>query len=70
MTDGNRITGRHAPGTQEHTLCGMAFDAFDTGDCEEPIVFAEPGQLVTCAACQEQLDHAQKCFKRYRYIGG
>lgn len=69
MASSNQFGGRHAPGTHEHSLCGIAFDAFDSGDSEEPVVFAEPGQLVTCTACKEHLDHAQKSFKGYRYVG-
>lgn len=35
----------------EFTLCGMAFDAFETGDADGPIVFSKPGERVTCEDC-------------------
>lgn len=69
MSESKRVSGRHAPGTHEHSLCGMAFDAYESGDSEDPVLFAEPGQLVTCASCKDQLDHARKSFKGYRFIG-
>lgn len=37
----------------EFTMCGVAFDAFDSGGVEEEIIFAEPGDLITCPACRE-----------------
>jgi len=35
----------------EFSLCGDAFDAFDSGDAEEPYVIAGPGQSITCPDC-------------------
>lgn len=58
---------KHAEGTGEHSLCGMAFDAFESGDADEPIVFAGDGELVTCADCKSQIDHVRDSFKGYRY---
>jgi hypothetical protein len=67
MTD--LFDGTHAPGRIEHSLCGMAPDAFDTGDSERPIVFAMPGELVTCPSCRAEMDHVRANFRRYRYVG-
>jgi len=61
--------GIHAPGTVEHSLCGMAPEAFETGDSEEPIVFAGPDELVTCPTCRAAMDHIRRNFNRYRYVG-
>lgn len=57
----------HAEGEVEHSLCGMAFDAFDSGDSDEPIIFAKDGEVVTCAPCREHLDFVRRYYKRYRY---
>ena len=35
----------------EFSLCGDAFDAFDSGDAEEPHEIAKPGQSITCPVC-------------------
>jgi len=45
---------RHAtnPAQSEYTMCGMAFDAHGSGDCDEPIVFAREGEPVTCQECR------------------
>lgn len=59
----------HAAGEQEHALCGMAFDAYETGDADAPIVFAEPGQKVTCEFCCRVVDFVQSHYDRlYRYF--
>lgn len=57
----------HAEGITppEFTMCGMAFDAHWTGDSDEVIVMAAPGELVTCADCRRAIDHA-RTFARYR----
>lgn len=39
-------------GGGEFTVCGMAFDAHDSGDHDEPIVFAGVGEVVTCEECR------------------
>lgn len=53
---------------EEFTMCGMAFDAFESGDADAPIVFAERGETVTCKDCRDAIDHVRKSFKRYRVI--
>lgn len=58
---------RHAPGRQEHSLCGMAFDAYDSGHAEEPIIFAQKGEMVTCDMCKLEIDHVRECFRGFRY---
>ena len=57
----------HAPGPQEHSLCGLAPEAFNSGDHYEPVVFASDLQSVTCTHCRAQIDHVRKHFKGYRY---
>lgn len=57
----------HAPGHQEHSLCGLAPEAFDSGDHYEPVQFADPGEQVTCTMCREVIDHVRQHFRRYRY---
>lgn len=56
----------HGAGTGEFALCGLACDAFDSGDWHEPVAFALPGELVTCRECRAQLDHMRQAFRRYR----
>ena len=53
----------HASGTGaggEMTMCGMAFDAHDSGDSDEPIIFAKSRQRITCDDCRRCIDHARK----------
>jgi hypothetical protein len=57
--------GRASGQGGEFTLCGMAFDAFESGDADEPIVFALSGQPVTCDECKAVIDHVRQ-FKGYR----
>ena len=59
--------GLHAEGEQEHSLCGMAFDAYDSGDADEPIVFAKPGEIVTCKHCRAHIDFVRRKYRAYRY---
>ncbi len=42
------------------TMCGMAFDAHDSGDSDEPIIFAKSRQRITCDDCRRCIDHARK----------
>lgn len=59
-------THRSAPGQGgEYTACGMAFDAHDSGDEDEPIVFAEPGKVYDCAECRRVVD-AYRATRGYR----
>lgn len=48
----------------EFTMCGIAFDAFMSGDVDEEIVFAKKGQIVDCEDCRRAIDHAKQ-FKGY-----
>ena len=57
----------HGEGQQEHSLCGMAFDAFDSGDADEPIIFAKSGEVVTCPECRAELDFVRRCYRKYCY---
>jgi hypothetical protein len=56
-----------APGVQEHSLCGLAPDAYESGDWDRPVVFAEAGQHVTCEQCRATLTYARKNFSRWVY---
>lgn len=58
----------HGRGLQEYSLCGLAFDAFDTGDHDDPIMFAESGETVTCEQCRRALDQFRASFKGYRAV--
>lgn len=58
---------RHAEGEVEHSLCGMAFDAYGSGDSYEKIIFATDGETVTCPHCRAHLDYIRSHFRRYRY---
>jgi hypothetical protein len=51
----------------EYTLCGLAFDAYESGDHHELVVEARPGELVTCKECRAAIDHARSQFKGYRF---
>lgn len=51
----------------EYTLCGMAFDAHESGDADEPIVMAKRGEIVTCEDCRGVIKYVKRSFKRNRY---
>lgn len=40
------------PSMREYSLCGVAYDAFDTGDAESPVAIAKKGQTITCPDCR------------------
>ncbi|CAA2409827.1 hypothetical protein [Xanthomonas phage Suba] len=37
----------------EFTICGIAFDAHDSGDYDRTIEFAQPGEVITCPECRK-----------------
>lgn len=43
----------------EYTACGMAFDAYESGDAEEQIIFAAPGETVTCVGSRKIIADAK-----------
>lgn len=59
---------KHAPGTGEFAVCGLAFDAHDSGHVDEPVVFAQPGQRVTCPACLQVIEYVRLNFRGCRYV--
>jgi hypothetical protein len=61
-------TETHAPGRLEHALCGLSFDAHQSGDAAAPVVFAQSGELITCTLCRLEIDHVRAMFRRYRVI--
>lgn len=52
----------HADGPNEHTLCGLAVDAFDSGDVDAPIRYAKRGAAVSCALCFAMIEHVYSNF--------
>jgi hypothetical protein len=36
----------------EFAVCGLAYDAHESGDHEEPVVLAREGEAVTCGECR------------------
>ena len=61
---------RHAPGVlagQEFTLCGVAMDAYESGDEDRPVVFAADGEVVTCEDCRSVIEHVRAHFTDVRY---
>jgi len=56
-----------APGPVEHSLCGMAPEAFEVGCAAWPVRFAEPGQAVTCPDCLRFLQYVRRNFRGARY---
>lgn len=67
MAELEEFSGVHAQGPVEFTVCGLAPEAFESGDADEPIVIAGTGELVTCPTCRRFIDFAKSNFKRYRY---
>ena len=62
----------HGPsplGGGEFTVCGLSFDAHVSGDHDEPIVFAEKGETVTCPDCRRELDNLRGAYRRYKFVG-
>jgi len=43
----------------EYSLCGMAFDAYESGDAEEQIIFAQSGETITCTGCRKIIAEAK-----------
>lgn len=59
------MSTKHAKGTNtgsEFTMCGMAFDAYESGDSEERIIFAKPKEVVTCQDCRDIIDDVKMTF--------
>ena len=48
------------PVMSEYTLCGMAFDAYASGDSEEPISFACGNEAITCKHCRRAVTEIRK----------
>jgi hypothetical protein len=61
-----KATQMHGEGHVEFTLCGLACDAYESGDHDESVVSAKPGELVTCPECRQVLDRIRREFKGYR----
>lgn len=49
----------------EFTVCGLSFDAHETGDADHPVVMAQSGQTVTCEACRKTIAF-MKTFTRWK----
>lgn len=53
------------PLNAEYTLCGDAFDGFDSGDLDEAPIFANKDQTITCLKCRRVIDYC-KSIKGYK----
>jgi hypothetical protein len=65
------MTELHGIGDQgEFMLCGLAFDAFESGDHHEPVKQAKKGQTITCPDCRRVLDVLRTSYgpRGYKYI--
>lgn len=60
----NDVHGSHVR-PPEFTLCGLAYDAYESGDEQEPVIFAAPGAVVTCKDCRAVINHC-RAFRGYR----
>lgn len=49
-----------SPAVVEYSLCGLAIDAFESGDSEAPVVFATPQERVTCPLCLKVIAACKK----------
>jgi len=59
------MSDKHAMGDGnggEFTICGMAFDAYESGDADEQVVFAKPKEVVTCKECRAAIDYVKSAF--------
>ena len=58
--NGMKITHVENPRQAEYTMCGLAFDAYDSGDHDEQITFAVGGKPVTCMDCRHMVLDVRK----------
>lgn len=49
----------------DYTMCGLASDAYESGDESAPVVIAGPGELITCKGCRAVIAY-YKSIKGYR----
>jgi hypothetical protein len=56
------LHGRSDGDGGERALCGLAFDAHQSGDHPEPVAFASIRQAVTCEACKAHIAHVRESF--------
>lgn len=52
----------HASGPLEHALCGLSYDAHESGDHDKPVRYAATGQIVTCEMCKVFIAHVRDTF--------
>ena len=55
-----RVRHMVSPVMAEYSLCGMAFDAYESGDAEDQIIFAQSGETITCIGCKKIIAEAKK----------
>lgn len=63
---------RHGPSSMpEIMLCGLAFDAYESGDVDEPVIEAKADELVTCPECRAVIDYIRQRYRggSYRFLG-
>lgn len=53
---------KHAqnPVLAEYSICGLAFDAYESGDADEQVLFAKPGETVSCRDCRRAVIEIRK----------
>lgn len=55
---------RHAYGPMEHSLCGLACDAFSSGDVNYLPQYAGVTGTVDCSQCLQMIEHVYSGFTR------
>ena len=55
---------KHAHGPMEHSLCGLACDAFGSGDVDYLPFYAVCTNTVDCEQCRQMIEHVYGGFTR------
>ena len=55
-------TIKHArnPAMYDYTLCGLAFDAYESCHTDEQVLFANDNERITCADCRLVIRETRK----------
>lgn len=59
MTQHNVLHAQN-PVLAEYTICGLAFDAYESGDADCDVRFAAGSETVTCMDCRRAVIEARK----------
>jgi len=57
------------PGDGEHMLCGLAFDAYESGDEAVPVIQAQNGETITCPHCRRALSEVRAWYRGFCFVG-